>query len=159
MRHTFATYYYQLTKNLKKVSVKLGHTKTKNTDKYVAIAEDLEEQFKGKNLFNIALKPHNINVGGKQNNNRLLWVRGVKGVQLKVISPVGVDGLSRAKHFLQKGLLWVECHFHHQLKVQFFFNNHLITTKWPLKPFFFSLSFFVVLINSFRRCNYACAMV
>jgi site-specific recombinase XerD len=67
MRHTFATYYYQLTKNLKKVSKKLGHTKTQNTDKYVAIAEDLEEQFIGKNLFNIALKPHNIiAVGGKQ---------------------------------------------------------------------------------------------
>jgi site-specific recombinase XerD len=157
MRHTFATYYYQLTKNLKKVSVKLGHTKTKNTDKYVAIAEDLEEQFKGKNLFNIALKPHNINVGGKQNNNRLLWVRGVKGAQLKVISPVGVDGLSRAKHFLQKGLLWVESHFHHQLKVQFFFNNHLITTKWPLKPFFsFFIDLFLLITG---RCNYACAMV
>ncbi len=68
MRHTFATYYYQLTKNLKKVSKKLGHTKTVNTDKYVSIAEDLEEQFEGKNLFNIALKPHNIiNMGGKQN--------------------------------------------------------------------------------------------
>jgi site-specific recombinase XerD len=68
MRHTFATYYYQLTKNLKKVSKKLGHTKTVNTDKYVDVAEDLEEQFNGKNLFNIALKPHNIiAVGGKQN--------------------------------------------------------------------------------------------
>ena len=66
MRHTFATYYYQLTKNIKKVSKKLGHTKTANTDKYVDVAEDLEEQFNGKNLFNIALKPHNIIVGGKQ---------------------------------------------------------------------------------------------
>jgi integrase len=66
MRHTFATYYYQHTKDLKRTSKKLGHTKTNNTDKYVAIAEDLEEQFKGKNLFNIALKPHNNIVGGKQ---------------------------------------------------------------------------------------------
>jgi len=68
IRHTFAIYYYQLTKNLKKVSKKLGHTKTQNTDNYVDVAEDLEEQFNGKNLFNIALKPHNImNVGNKQN--------------------------------------------------------------------------------------------
>ena len=35
-------------------------------DKYVDVAEDLENQFKGKNLFNIALKPHNLSVGGKQ---------------------------------------------------------------------------------------------
>lgn len=68
MRHTFATFLYQYTKNIKKVSKKLGHTKTANTDKYVDVAEDLEEQFNGKNLFNIALKPHNIiDAGGKQN--------------------------------------------------------------------------------------------
>ena len=68
MRHTFATYLYQYTKDLKKVSKKLGHTKTANTDKYVDVAEDLEEQYNGKNLFNIALKPHLIKlVGGKQN--------------------------------------------------------------------------------------------
>jgi|GEM_PF-2014545 len=66
MRHTFATFLYQYTKNIKKVSKRLGHTKTANTDKYVDVAEDLEEQFNGKNLFNIALRPHN-NVGGKQN--------------------------------------------------------------------------------------------
>ena len=36
-------------------------------NKYVSLAEDLEEQFNGKTLFNIALKPHNIlNVEGKQ---------------------------------------------------------------------------------------------
>jgi site-specific recombinase XerD len=67
MRHTFATFLYQYTKNIKKVSKKLGHTKTANTDKYVEIAEDLEEQFDGKNLFNIALKPHNTIMGGQQN--------------------------------------------------------------------------------------------
>ena len=65
MRHTFATFLYQYTKNIKKVSKKLGHTKTSNTDKYVDVAEDLEEQFNGKNLFNIALKPHlTRSVGG-----------------------------------------------------------------------------------------------
>jgi integrase len=95
MRHTFATYYYQLTKNLKKVSVKLGHTKTKNTDKYVAVAEDLEEQFNGKNLFNIALKPQNNNVGGKQNKQQVTLGCAKKSLQLKVFSPVGVDGLTR----------------------------------------------------------------
>jgi len=68
MRHTFATYLYQQTKNIKKVAKKLGHTKTNCTDKYVDVAEDLEQQYNGKNLFNIALKPHNlIAVGGKQN--------------------------------------------------------------------------------------------
>jgi len=68
MRHTFATFLYQYTKNIKKVSKRLGHTKTANTDKYVGVAEDLEEQFNGKNLFNLTLKPHNFcAVGGKQN--------------------------------------------------------------------------------------------
>jgi len=95
MRHTFATYLYQSTKNLKKVSKKLGHTKTVNTDKYVDVAEDLEEQYNGKNLFNIALKPHNIfNVGGKQNEQVTLSY-AKKSLQFKVFSPVGVDGLSR----------------------------------------------------------------
>jgi site-specific recombinase XerD len=70
MRHTFATYLYQHTKNLKKVAKKLGHTKTNCTDKYVDVAEDLEEQYEGKNLFNIALKPHNI-LGGKQNKQQV----------------------------------------------------------------------------------------
>ncbi len=65
MRHTFATFLYQQTKNIKKVAKKLGHTKTHCVDKYVDLAEDLEQQYDGKNLFNIALKPHN-SAGGKQ---------------------------------------------------------------------------------------------
>jgi len=73
MRHTFATFLYQYTKNLKKVSKKLGHTRTSNTDKYVDVAEDLEEQYNGKNLFNIALKPHN-SVGGKQNKQQVTLI-------------------------------------------------------------------------------------
>ena len=95
MRHTFATYLYQHTKNLKKVSKKLGHTKTANTDKYVDVAEDLEEQYNGKNLFNIALKPHAFfDVGGKQNEQVTLSYPK-KSLQPKVFSPVGVDGLIR----------------------------------------------------------------
>lgn len=70
MRHTFATFLYQQTKNIKKVAKKLGHTKTNCTDKYVDVAEDLEQQYEGKNLFNIALKPHN-SVGGKQNKKQV----------------------------------------------------------------------------------------
>jgi len=73
MRHTFATYLYQNTKNIKKVSKRLGYTKTANTNKYVDVAWDLEAQFDRKNLFNIALKPHNINcVVGKQNKQATL---------------------------------------------------------------------------------------
>ena len=76
MRHTFATFLYQYTKNIKKVSKRLGHTKTANTDKYVSIAEDLEEQYNGKNLFNLALKPHNSEaVVGKQNKQATLSQR------------------------------------------------------------------------------------
>ena len=44
--------------------------------------------------------------------------------------------LSRAQQCLQKGLLWVEKHFYHQLKVQFI----------SLKSFFFS-SFFKLTIQ------------
>jgi len=76
MRHTFATFLYQYTKNIKKVSKRPGHTKTANTDKYVSIAEDLEEQYNGKNLFNLALKPHNSEaVVGKQNKQATLSQR------------------------------------------------------------------------------------
>jgi integrase len=65
MRHTFATYLFQCTKNLKFVSMMLGHTKTSNTDKYVHIAECMERQLKG-NLFNMALKPHNFGYVGEK---------------------------------------------------------------------------------------------
>ena len=95
MRHTFATYLYQHTKNLKKVSKKLGHTKTVNTDKYVDVAEDLEEQYDGKNLFNIALKPHNLNaVGGKQNKQVTLSYPPKRGATQSNYSEKKVMGLS-----------------------------------------------------------------
>jgi len=73
MRHTFATYFYQHTKDLKKVSRMLGHTKTVNTDKYVEVSEALDQQLKGKNLFSIALRPSNFkNMEGKQNEQETL---------------------------------------------------------------------------------------
>jgi len=61
MRHTFTTFHYQYTKNIKKVSKKLGHNKSANTDKYVDVAEDLEEQYEGKTYLILPL------------NNIIMW--------------------------------------------------------------------------------------
>lgn len=73
MRHTFATYLYQNTEDLKKVSRMLGHTKTVNTDKYVEVSEALDQQLKGKNLFSLALRPSNFTtMEGKQNEQETL---------------------------------------------------------------------------------------
>ena len=68
---TFVTYLYQYTKNLKFVSMMLGHTKTSNTDKYVHVAECIERQLNG-NLFNRALKPHNFGYVREQPKNKKL---------------------------------------------------------------------------------------
>ena len=70
MRHTYATFLYSYTKNIKFVSMMLGHTKTSNTDKYVHIAECMEQQING-NLFNMALKPHNFACVGGQPNRQI----------------------------------------------------------------------------------------
>jgi len=48
MRHTFATYFYNNTKDISLVARKLGLKETKNVDKYIHIARDLEEQTKSK---------------------------------------------------------------------------------------------------------------
>jgi site-specific recombinase XerD len=66
MRQTFATYLYNRTKDIKKVAVSLGHTKTQNVDHYIFLSEQIENQVKGKrrNLFHQALRQPIIDGGG-----------------------------------------------------------------------------------------------
>jgi len=56
MRHTFATYLYEYTKDMKKVAKRLGHTKSDTVDKYVHVADSIKEQTGKRNLFNQALR-------------------------------------------------------------------------------------------------------
>lgn len=64
MRHTFATYLYEYTKDMKKVAKRLGHKKSDTVDKYVHIADSMKEQLGKRNLFNQALR--SIKPRGKQ---------------------------------------------------------------------------------------------
>ena len=64
MRHTFATYLYEYTKDLKFTSKMLGHSKITNTNKYVHIAKTMKMQLGNRNLFNNALRLQK-NVRGK----------------------------------------------------------------------------------------------
>jgi len=58
-RHTFATYYYDWTRDLKEVARRLGHSKTDSIDHYIGIRKDLKNQIGNKgNLFDKALR-HN----------------------------------------------------------------------------------------------------
>ena len=64
-RHTFATYYYDWTKDLKEVARRLGHSKTDSVDHYIGICKDLKTQIGKKgNLFDKALRRKN-DFGGK----------------------------------------------------------------------------------------------
>jgi len=57
LRHTFATYYYDWTKDIKKVARRLGHNKTDSVDHYIGICDDLKTQIGRKsNLFDQALR-------------------------------------------------------------------------------------------------------
>lgn len=57
LRHTFATYYYDWTKDITKVAKSLGHTKTDSVDFYINIANDFNNQLgKKSNLFNQACR-------------------------------------------------------------------------------------------------------
>ena len=56
MRHTFATYLYEYTKDMKKVAKRLGHKKSDTVDRYVHIADSMKEQTGKRNLFNQALR-------------------------------------------------------------------------------------------------------
>lgn len=65
LRHTFATYYYDWTKDIKKVARRLGHSKTDSIDHYIGISDDLKTQLKRKsNLFDQALRQFKT-IGGK----------------------------------------------------------------------------------------------
>jgi site-specific recombinase XerD len=56
-RHTFATYYYDWTKDLKEVARRLGHSKTDSIDHYIGICKDIKKQIGQKNnLFDMALR-------------------------------------------------------------------------------------------------------
>lgn len=51
LRHTFATYYYDWTKDIKKVARVLGHSKTDSVDFYINIADDFNNQLGKKIIF------------------------------------------------------------------------------------------------------------
>ena len=64
-RHTFATYYYDWTKDIKEVARRLGHSKTDSVDHYIGICKDLKTQIcKKGNLFDKALR-RKATFGGK----------------------------------------------------------------------------------------------
>ena len=56
MRHTFASYLYEYTKDMKVVAKRLGHKGMNHVDKYVHIADSIKEQTGKRNLFNQALR-------------------------------------------------------------------------------------------------------
>ena len=58
MRHTYGTYLYARTKDIKKVAYSLGHTKTQNVDHYIYLSEEIENQAKTtrRDLFHQALR-------------------------------------------------------------------------------------------------------
>jgi len=77
MRHTYATYLYDRTKDIKKVAVSLGHTKTQNVDHYVFLSQEIGNQTKGKrnDLFHQTLRRPLLNSlmndgGGKFDEKR-----------------------------------------------------------------------------------------
>ncbi len=72
MRHTYATYLYDRTKDIKKVALSLGHVKTQNVDHYVFLSQEIENQVKGKrrDLFHQALRQPLALVGGKPDGKR-----------------------------------------------------------------------------------------
>ncbi len=72
MRHTFGTYLYAQTKDIKKVAHNLGYTKTQNVDHYVFLSQEIENQVKGKrrDLFHQALRQPIIWAEGKLDWNR-----------------------------------------------------------------------------------------
>ena len=95
MRHTYATFLYQDTQSILKVSRRLGHTKVANTQKYVACAEDLEEQYKGRKLFNIALRPLSFKDLGGQQIVKQLMGQAENRQRPNEIPPRERNGLSR----------------------------------------------------------------
>lgn len=127
LRHTFATYYYDWTKDIKKVARVLGHSKTDSVDFYINIANDFNNQLgKKSNLFNQALRQPLKMVGGKPVKRD----RRPKKALSRLFSPVGWYGPAEILTFLQKKKREIDLRFLHYLGI---FNS-------LTKPFF---SFFV----------------
>lgn len=92
LRHTFATYYYDWTKDIKKVARALGHNKTDSVDFYINIANDFNNQLiKKSNLFNQALRQPIKMVGGKLEKRDC----SKKKVLSRLVSPVSLYGPGR----------------------------------------------------------------
>jgi len=76
-RHTFATYYYDWTKDIKEVARRLGHSKTDSVDHYIGICNDLKTQVGKGNLFDKALRQKNKkNYFGGKPKKRLSTKKG-----------------------------------------------------------------------------------
>jgi len=86
MRHTYATYLYEYLKDIKVVANRLGHRGVAHVDKYVHIADSMQEQVGRRNLFNQALR--SIKKRGKQGKLDCLK----KTHQYLEISPRATDG-------------------------------------------------------------------
>jgi len=88
LRHTFATYLYNLTKNIAKVARCLGHTKTDSVDFYINISDDLNNHLDKKtNLFDQALRQKR-DIGGKSEKRDCRQ----KNRLSRLVSPVGKYG-------------------------------------------------------------------
>lgn len=95
MRHTFATYLYEYTKDLKFTSKMIGHSKITNTNKYVHIAKTMKMQLGKRNLFNNALRSPKKVRGKHYYNHRRILDCCQKAHQSNKFSPVRASGLSR----------------------------------------------------------------
>jgi len=136
LRHTFATYYYDWTRDLKKVARRLGHNKTDSVDHYIGICDDLKTQIgKKANLFDQALRHFKDN-GGKQGERDC---RPKKALSQKV-SPVGGYGPAEAQKFQQEKKLEIVLSFWHYLNIgistisfYFSFFKFLEVKNWAIK--------------------------
>jgi len=124
LRHTFATYYYDYTKNIAKVARVLGHSKTDSVDFYINIATDFNTQLgKKTNLFNQALRQLLNIVGGKPEKGD----RRLKKALSRLTSPIDKYGPEEILTKLQKRKSEIVSSFRHYLG-----NINSLT-----KPFFF----------------------
>lgn len=92
MRHTFATYLYDYTKDFKFVSQMLGHTKINTTNGYVHIANCMTRQIGNRNLFNLALRLHKKIVRGKQDKIDC-WAKKHQSKRITTRNGYGLDGI------------------------------------------------------------------
>lgn len=117
LRHTFATYYYDWTKNLKKVAKRLGHKNTGRIDHYVTLCDDIKLQSNRKsNLFDQALRQY-PQTGGKLGRKRKRDSLGKKALSRKT-SSVDEYGPGRNRTEKSRVLLEIVEIFLHYLKDQ-----------------------------------------